>query len=92
MARSECPDTSGATSGEQRVEAGGQVDVHVGQHGRVAGGPGRAQGQAPALAVEVDEAHAARRSASSAPIAAVASVEALSAMVIRQVNGNWVAR
>jgi hypothetical protein len=44
IARSECPLISGATRGEQRSKVGGQVDVHVDQHGRIGAQPGGAQG------------------------------------------------
>ena len=51
------PETSGATSGRQRVEVGREVDVHVRDDGGVARGPRRPQREAAALAVEVDGAH-----------------------------------
>ena len=45
---------------QQRVEIGGEVDVHVGDDGRVVGAPRRAQRAAATLAVEVQGAHAGR--------------------------------
>jgi len=38
---------------QQRTQVGGEVDVHVGHHRRVAGHPGGAQGATPPLLVEV---------------------------------------
>ena len=88
MARSLWPESSGRDQRQQGLEVGGEVDVHVGDHGGVAGAPHLPQGPAPALLVEVDGADVAgARSASRLASGQVASVLALSAMVIRKLNG-----
>jgi len=44
----------GCDQRQQRLQAGGQVDVHVGDHVGVAGAPDLAHGPAPALLGDVD--------------------------------------
>ena len=73
----------GGDQRQQRLQAGGQVDVHVGDHVGVAGPPDLAEGPAAALVGQMDGANAGSRWASRLASGQVASVLALSAMVTR---------
>ena len=77
---------------QQRAQVGREVDVHVADDARVAGRPGGPQRAAAALAVQPQRASTPRQLAGEQrpPSAACASVLALSAITIRQVNGNSV--
>ena len=89
IATSLWPETSGATQRQQRAQVGREVDVHVGDHVRVARRPGGAQRAAAALLLEVEERDARQVGGERArAIAGVASVLALLAMTIRQENGS----
>ena len=55
IARSECPLTIGATRGMQRVEVGGEVDVHVDEYVGVRGLPHALERAAAALLLQADE-------------------------------------
>ena len=82
----------GRDQGQQRLQAGGQVSVHVGDHGGVAGPPDLPQRPPPALLGDVDGPDPGSRSPSRLASSQVASVLALSAMEIRKLNGKLAVR
>ena len=89
--RGRCGRTAAARRAAAGAQVGREVDVHVGDDvAPVAGRPRRAQRAPAALAVEAQDATPRSRRASARAIAGVASVLALSAITIRQLNGNAV--
>ena len=86
-------ESSGATSGSSAAQVGREVDVHVGDDlgARLADQAARSARPRP-FARAAGARRRAARAQPPAAIAGVASVLALSAITIRQVNGNSAAR
>jgi len=87
MAKSLCPRQQGSDQGQQGVEIGGQVDVHVGHHLRLAERPHGAEGRLFPLSPSRRLGRPAIVAASVDAMGQVSSVLALSAMETRAVNG-----